>query len=1275
MPVQTFQYFIPVGSTSVSITAAFFGAGGVTLDVETKTQQLTYLTPGTGFTGPEAAIAPIGVSGATGYDCNAIARWDVVPWQVPTDEFMVGVVAYHREGIDKVQFALNGGPWVDVNEMSMNHRTNEMEFCAALKLTSIPNENIEVRARVIPTVGIPRILAGGATAAATSGAGITGGITGPLLLSGNHSMFLQSAGTTRPEFFVSPNGSDSTGLSGGFSAGTRQNPYQTIPYALWNGVGGGGPQYTDVSGSILTLLPGDYFYDIPYIFSNRLNTLNGWLTIRGDASEPSAATRFTGYTASSGTRKIHIQNMQFVQPGTTVAPDPVGANAFKGAGVNGNNKGGDTSLWLDNCDLQGGFVPTNMLASYSNKWATDCTAVDIKDAPFGNRITRNCNLDGVLADSFGREDLLLSSSVKRISRDQTAAGNSGSANPYHPDIWSKFSIIDGESGPSGEHRLLDNYIVRGLTAVDRVQSQGLFFNGGDMNATYADIAMVNVNINNSSVYNATEDSWTTGISGGMCCLCMYWPMKHFLLYDSSMWKSTAIGNGHWAAGATLTDVVFKNNIGLDPINFSHGTNLLLPTPDGLVKAGTPGEQGGTWRGATLDPLPWTSPAGPTGTNILYFSGPDVTKTRESFTTLQDAITAMDVGTSTTLDLTGRIFNPTAGEVAAATDRISNSIMNFKNVGITLANATFYGGVALTWSSPDGNGIINADLTPNYNAAQGTTFEGVEKLYDPDSTEIPHMSVYPAPPTGMKYAPATYAESTWISIRGGVTAGGVVHTDAGDDASGATITGFTVTDADTITAINLGVTNGIEDLTIMMRAGPNVIYYAPIDSWDSSTNKMTFTTTAYYPNYFSVCFTGSPVWNTEAGHFCMRRSDNKVYYKPSSETTGANALVGSLPAMFSNRYGSTNNINFTNCNFFAIGGTAVETEGGTNHDTTFKNCVLRTGGNGFYGVNTNVKAYDTVFDSMRARGIAASEGTIIERCRFLRNEKSSGALIQCSPYLGATAPILQTIFRDNFCNLQEANHGQGISLYSGSWQNAIVEHNIFVCRRAHSYQAHSAYGAPTRLARGGVYKFENNLVIHDDNPDPLGVGGQPTVSFNSGPYPGGTTDSDYDVEVFIRNNTVMTKTGQGQPINYFKDYTLDILGMQYTMRYVTDNIAGRFISASAYDANLNPNQRATETANNLWTIGGWNQSTNVNTGSTDVQVDVTTGWSGDQEDYYDWPNLTPLAGGMTHASDGGKVGHRWNGGITLGTALNPPTDWYTTYSAQTLPSLPATIPYW
>ena len=587
MPEQTFQYFVPVGSTSVSITAAMFGAGGVTLDVET-TQQFTYLIPGTGFTAPEAAMTPIGVSGATGYDCTAIARWDVVPWQVAEDGFMVGVIAYHREGIDKVQFALNGGPWVDVTQMSMNQRTNEMEFSVGLKLTSIPNDDIEVRARVIPTVGIPRILAGGIS-----------GISAGSLNTGNHSMFLQSAGTTRPEFFVSPNGSDSTGLSGGFSAGTRQNPYQTIPYALYTGAAGG-IGGTDVSGSILTLLPGDHYYSFAMgEYNERIYAETSWVTIRSDYSEPSSITRFTGYTANSwagrSMDKIHIQNMQFVQPtGET----------------NWASFSGTYQLWIDTCDIQGQFEPVVILPSYSNKWATDCTAVDIKGAPFGNRITRNCHIDGLLEDAFGPEELLLNSSVARQSREQTAAGNSGSADPYHPDVWSKFLLTD-----TGSVQYVENVIIRDLTANDRIEAQGLFFKGNW--AAYRDIAVVNANINNSWTFNPTNDEWLVGQENYQACFPLYVSdfvpedvpdYKHLLVSNCSMWSSGIGATYGTTGGVDLVDVVFKNNIVLNSGSLIAGSNVLLPSPDGKA-----GAWSGIWRGPTLDALPWTSST----STILY----------------------------------------------------------------------------------------------------------------------------------------------------------------------------------------------------------------------------------------------------------------------------------------------------------------------------------------------------------------------------------------------------------------------------------------------------------------------------------------------------------------------------------------------------------------------------------------------------------------------------------------------------------------------------------
>ncbi len=36
MPTETYQFYIAPGSSNVSITAALFGVGGVTLDIETE---------------------------------------------------------------------------------------------------------------------------------------------------------------------------------------------------------------------------------------------------------------------------------------------------------------------------------------------------------------------------------------------------------------------------------------------------------------------------------------------------------------------------------------------------------------------------------------------------------------------------------------------------------------------------------------------------------------------------------------------------------------------------------------------------------------------------------------------------------------------------------------------------------------------------------------------------------------------------------------------------------------------------------------------------------------------------------------------------------------------------------------------------------------------------------------------------------------------------------------------------------------------------------------
>ena len=529
------------------------------------------LTPGTGFVGPESPMAAIGTPGDLGYDCKAIARWDVVPFQVATDGFNVGVVAYHREGIEKVSFSLNGGLWVDVLEMSLNPTTDEFEYCASLSLSTIPDDEIEVRARVIPTVGEPRILAGPLD-------DISLGI-------GEHSMFLAAVNTPRPEYFVSPTGSDTTGT------GTRSLPYATIPHAILAGAGNG-TEGAEASGAIVTLLPGDHHYDLP----NSVTLTTAWLTLRSDYSEPSAITRFTSYTNNAKLDKIHVQNMQFDQPAET----------------NWASYMGTKRQWLDTCDIQGNFVYTVIGAGYVWKWATNCTAVDIKDTPFGNQITRNCHIDGLLQDAFGGEELLLSSSVKRHSREQTTDGNSNSPNPAHPDVWSKFIIND-----TGSIQYIENIIIRDVTASDRIEAQGLFFKG--VSAAYRDIAVVNANINNSWAYDDSNSTWAgPGYNNFQACLPFYIAgaeiygnpdYKHFLMSNCSMWTSWIGDEAGGYGGISFEDAVFKNNIVLSSERYMVDandlvTNILMPVPDG---------KDATYPAAWPGTLPWTS----SGSGILY----------------------------------------------------------------------------------------------------------------------------------------------------------------------------------------------------------------------------------------------------------------------------------------------------------------------------------------------------------------------------------------------------------------------------------------------------------------------------------------------------------------------------------------------------------------------------------------------------------------------------------------------------------------------------------
>ena len=62
------------------------------------------LQPGDGWVGPTPQPNPVGSPNMAGFDAKSIARWDVVPYQTFSNEFHIGVVAFHMNGIDRVDF-------------------------------------------------------------------------------------------------------------------------------------------------------------------------------------------------------------------------------------------------------------------------------------------------------------------------------------------------------------------------------------------------------------------------------------------------------------------------------------------------------------------------------------------------------------------------------------------------------------------------------------------------------------------------------------------------------------------------------------------------------------------------------------------------------------------------------------------------------------------------------------------------------------------------------------------------------------------------------------------------------------------------------------------------------------------------------------------------------------------------------------------------------------------------------------------------------------------
>ncbi|MAB72916.1 MAG: hypothetical protein CMJ54_10470 [Planctomycetaceae bacterium] len=603
---------------------------------------------------------------------------------------------------------------------------------------------------------------------------------------------------------------------------------------------------------------------------------------------------------------------------------------------------------------------------------------------------------------------------------------------------------------------------------------------------------------------------------------------------------------------------------------------------------------------------------------------------ETFAVLRDLLNQTPAGA--TLDLDGRSFAAVVGDTWVSSP-----------APITVTNGTIYGAIKLDWTSSGNENFVTAGL------GDEIEIDFSAKVIDKFSSVTPTLAVWPDPPASVREYPTTLNDS-WIVVRDHAgTMNGTVDTLGGVNASGYRITGFQITNPAILAQLRSAL-DGIDVSKMVMfhHSMNNIVGVTRIESWSPSTGVMVVDSSESleYSSYLSFILAGSESFIRRPGDYAISVGQKEITYWPASGSDGTAAMYPILPVIWWD-LGSNATV-FEDVDF--IGGNmrggapALYRWDGTQGTPIFRRCEFRSGGSGIRG---SAEIYDCEFHQMVGRGAAVGDGAIIERSRFTGMEKSSAILVMAGQGVASDVPVRKTIIRDNFFSLPLANHGQGISLYHCSWQNAIVEHNIFLdCQRAISFQN----GGVLRETPGEL-RIENNLVIVDD---PRGIAdfGQQTVSFNSG----SSTHLDERQKVFIRSNTIVGNPdvpGAGR-------WSIDLAYMQVETRRIENNFV-----ASISACPESPDNNAQQHANNFFAQPLWGAALS----SLDDRV------VGDFSSCFDYERMRPANAASQGASDGLPVGIRWGGEITIEDVRDLPKDWYDQWPALEIPAVEVTAPAW
>lgn len=603
---------------------------------------------------------------------------------------------------------------------------------------------------------------------------------------------------------------------------------------------------------------------------------------------------------------------------------------------------------------------------------------------------------------------------------------------------------------------------------------------------------------------------------------------------------------------------------------------------------------------------------------------------ESFASLQSMVNNAPEGG--TLDLRGRGF---AAEGPGETINTNGKSLRFRGGHYT-------GAMELDWTSLGGGlfaAPIDASIFPDL------------RLYLLDQTEIsvPRMAVVPKPDPVIDAFRFAYSHNWW-TLRASGDISGDVLTDRGINASGGRITGFIINDPQLLYKVSQVLAEGqAGSYSVLYHAGPNLVAGAQVKSWSPSEGRLDLVegSALSFNGYVHFALTGSPAMQIDPGEYVIDGLNEQVVYRPKDgDPSGVRLPV--LNHVFRVRGGA---VAFEDATI--SGGRSgnssylLSAANGNRTELDLLRCHLHTGDTAVSGATSIIRS--CVFERLSDRGININDGSIV-RNNIVRGTEGRSCLVAGTEPGYEDVPMRHTLVEGNYFSAPAATHGQGVSLYSDTWQNATVTGNIFHnLSRSISFQPNT--NASKRRDEPGSFVIENNLICYDDFFGIVG-GGQQSMSFNGAP------DDHLDAEqiIAIRHNT-MYLNQQARPSSDPADlvWFVDVRNLKSSTVFVEHNILGSV--DSSVDDGVTP--------------GHWhcrNIMMNPNNSAAFGRFDLATPSSVSL--VHTGNSLKAVGPAAFSAADGGCLGIRWSSVPEFSDLYGIELGWTETFSPEAVSPAPA-----